>query len=375
MKVIRFFACLTVLSALACAQSASESQESASPAAEAPAKAAAPASEKAKVSSSGENLHLTIMKTVVSPTETTNGIGDRQCDSDGNLYLGTDTAIYPGIRKLNSKGELVASFKPNTNPDVKIYGAGKFFVTSDGEVYQWVGEQDSFSRYALIFKNDGTYKSNIKFDPGFAWTPATIAVFPHGEILMTGQQFAKVNGIAQPAIPFTGIFSTDGRLLKRLDLEGDGQVKDAALASKAPPTAIPSDHTITWGHLASASDGNIYVMRYVSPAAIYAISPGGEVVQKFTVDPGSASLMPQDIRISGNRIAIFFWDLNSHTKIMKVVDLEGHEIATYDDQPSDRKSQPVPLIALGCYAATPEHFTFVSYGENGKIHFQEVEAH
>jgi hypothetical protein len=192
---------------------------------------------------------------------------------------------------------------------------------------------------------------------------------------MTGQQYAKVNDAVLPAIPFTGIFSTDGRLLKRLDLENDGQIKDAALASKAPPTAIPTDHTVTWGHSVAANDGNIYVMRYLSPAPIYAISPGGEVVRQFTVDPGSGGLIPQKMLTSGNRIAIFFTDRSLHERIIKIVDLEGNDIATYDDQKVDGKSEPAPLIALACYTATPEHFTFVSYGENGKIHLQQVEAH
>ncbi len=366
MRLIRLLIPFVALSALCWAQASDTSQKSDAAA----AKPAQPPAEPAPSATNNSNLHLTVVKTVISPSETTNGIGDLQCDDNGNIYLGTDAAAYPGIRKLNSKGELIASFKPDTNPDVTIMGAGHYFVTRDGEVYQSVFAKDEPTRYVLIFKNDGTYKSNIKLEPGFGWIPANVSVFPHGELLMTGQQFAK----ARPSIPVTGIFSAGGQLLKRLDLEGDGPIKEAALANKAPLDALPTDHTITWGKSAVANDGNVYVMRYLSPAMVYAISPGGEVVRSFTVDPGISGAMPVEMRTSGNRIAIFFTQRSTHEKTMKIVDLEGHELATYDDQKTDGKNKPAPLIAFACYTATPERFTFVTYGEQGKIHLQEVEA-
>ena len=366
MRFIRLLIPFVALSALCWAQASDTSQKSDTAA----AKLAQPPAEPTPSATNNGNLHLTVVKTVIAPSETTNGIGDLQCDGNGNIYLGTDAAAYPGIRKLNSKGELIASFKPDTNPDVTIMGAGHYFVTRDGEVYQSVFAKDEPTSYVLIFKNDGSYKSNIKLEPGFGWIPANVSVFPHGELLMTGQQFTK----GRPSIPVTGIFSADGRLLKRLDLEGDGPIKEAALASKAPLDALPTDHTITWGKSAVANDGNVYVMRYLSPAMVYAISPGGEVVRSFTVDPGISGAMPVEMRISGNRIAIFFTLRSTHEKTMKIVDLEGHELATYDDQKIDTKNKPAPLIAFACYAATPERFTFVTYGEQGKIHLQEVEA-
>src|ERR1700761_5737649 len=100
-----------------------------------------PASEEAIPVKNNNQLHLTAINIIVAPSEVASGLGGGglQCDGDGNLYLESDSAKYPGIRKLNSKGELVAFFKPDTNPDVKVEFAGDFFVTSDGEVYQWVG--------------------------------------------------------------------------------------------------------------------------------------------------------------------------------------------------------------------------------------------
>jgi hypothetical protein len=142
-------------------------------------------------------------------------------------------------------------------------------VTPEGELYLWVGSSIEITRYVLIFKPDGSYKSRIKLQPGFPWIPASIAVFANGSLLMTGQEF--VHGKDSAREPFTGIFSSDGNLMKRLSLADDDPTNNRAVA---------------WGQMAAAKDGNIYVTRWLSPAILYAVSPGGEVVRRITVDPG-----------------------------------------------------------------------------------------
>src|ERR1700744_4505097 len=154
MKFTRLFVPLIIFAGICTAQSADNSEKKSEAIA---TRATQPPS--AEIS----NLRLTIMKTVISP-ELINGIAERGCDEDGNVYLGSDSAIQPAIRKFNANGELVATFKPDTIPDVKFGFAGHFFVAPDGELYQLVGAKDSFNRYVLIFKNDGSFKSSIKLD-------------------------------------------------------------------------------------------------------------------------------------------------------------------------------------------------------------------
>lgn len=69
-------------------------------------------------------LHLTPVETVAAPSEVATNFSDLTCDSDGTTYFGSETAGIAGIRKLNRKGELVAVYQPDANPDVKVLGAG-----------------------------------------------------------------------------------------------------------------------------------------------------------------------------------------------------------------------------------------------------------
>jgi hypothetical protein len=192
-------------------------------------------------------LHLTPIKTIAT-SEATTGFGEIGCDGDGNLYLGADSPAFPGITKINSKGELAALFKADLNPDVPVEFGEDFFVAQDGEVYMWVGAKEKMERYVLIFKSDGSYKSNVKLQTGFPWMPANISVFPHGEILMIGQEYVK--GPNQPMLPFTAIFSSDGKMLKELELDDDAQINDMAASHDAhivSSTNPSSNRAVAWG--------------------------------------------------------------------------------------------------------------------------------
>ena len=86
------------------------------------------------------------------------------------------------------------------------------------------------------------------------------------------------------------------------------------------------------GRAEAGDDRNIYVMRKTSPAIVYAISPGGEVLRRFTVDPGDTSYSPFVMQVAGGRIAILFLEPQTQKEIINVPDLEGHELATYAGQ-------------------------------------------
>jgi hypothetical protein len=181
--------------------------------------------------------------------------------------------------------------------------------------------------------------------------------------------------------PFTGIFSADGQLLKELDLEDD-KVIDGMALSRDPRVVSSlnplSNRAVSWGKMQAARDGNIYVMRWLSPTVFYAVAPDGKVVRRFTVDSGRDDLMPMEMHISDDRIAVLFVQRETHEKLMQVIDLEGHELATYDyDKPADggSKSNVAHLgLAFACYSAKPERFTFLTTTDDHRIQLQLAEG-
>jgi hypothetical protein len=135
-----------------------------------------------------------------------------------------------------------------------------------------------------------------------------------------------------------------------------------------------SNRAVAWGRVTPAKDGNIYLMRWLSSPIFYAISPGGEIVRHFTVDPGSQDWTPVNMHISGNRIAVLFRKSQTNAKVMKIVDLEGHELATYDELWSDGRPTFGPLgFAYACYSSQPERFTFLITDDKYRIELKQVE--
>jgi hypothetical protein len=323
-----------------------------------------------------EAPHLTVVETITSPTETVSGFARISCDEDGNIFLGLDGPSAPAIRKLNTKGELKTLFQPYGNPDIDILGLGNYAVTTDGELYLFASPKDGKPWWdILVFKSDGSYKTTIKLDPGFGWTPASLAVFANGNILVTGQKVFRDQSRMQE--PFTAIFRSDGRLLKTIDPEDDSHLHELGKSGPSNSSLVPtSNRAVSWGIMRPARDGNIYVMRALSPAIIYAISPSGEVVRRFTVDPDDASMLPYQMLISGNKVSVLFMNRDSFDAVMKIEDLEGKEISTYSISRAEEKRKPNYGVSIvyGCYAASPEHFTFLRNNDKMRLQLLKVEA-
>ena len=284
------------------------------------------------------------------------------CDADGNFYLRNDVDLHSPIHKLSLKGEKKADFLPASSIDLpnlppELAHADKFWVTDDGELYLEVmvswNEHDF-----LLFGKDGTYKSKVELDNAALWHVSTFAVFPSGEFLITGDMWQKLE---QNYAPFTAIFSSRGTFLKKLSLEDDEKIyqytvnKDSDFVNQ-----YGKNRAIDKGEMKAAADGNIYLMRWLSPAVIYAISPGGEVVRRFTVSPDQSGMMPSNMRVAGDTIAIEFRNSATKKHVIKVVDLEGRERASYDFPVLDGK----PLWVSVCYLENPERFVFLDQAKD-----------
>lgn len=279
-----------------------------------------------------------------------------RCDADGNLYLRTDPSGAGAIRKLDSKGEKVAILRPSSS-NIKVNRPLSFAIAADGDVYQLISALE-VTRYVFVYNKDGGVKSEIKLQPGFPFFPKHIAVFSNGDMLISGMKYDEDRRAAM--WPFTGIFAPDGTLRRELDLKDDQKIHDMA-ASGDPKVTLPempsANRAISGGAAETGLDGNVYLMRKLSPAIIYAISPGGSV-RRFEVDPGQPDFLPTNMHVGGDRIAVLFWEPQTHDEILKVVDLHGRKIATYNEAAEKGGGHALGLAFI-CYAQNPERFTFL----------------
>jgi len=216
-----------------------------------------------------------------------------------------------GIRKLSPKGQRVATFTSTSAPELQVSLAAYFALGADGNVYQLAYLRDKFDRAILIYNKDGSYRAGIKLEtPRGAkdWFPEQIAAFPSGDLLIAGTVPEPNSAVRAP---FTGIFDQNGTLKREISLADDAELQK--MAESGDPRVIAPGHessnrAIDSGHAEPAEDGNIYIMRRLTPTILYAVSPGGEVVRRFTVNPGDADFTPILIHIAGNRIALEFWN-------------------------------------------------------------------
>jgi len=323
----------------------------------------------------GVSQKLALTDTVVVKSELAEGFVDPlKCDGSGNFYLMTSVDANSGIRKLNAKGDRLAVFVANSASDVDVLVATFFSVTPDGDVYQLAFLRKSKDRVVLVFNKDGTYKTHIKLDTDFTWIPSEVAAFPSGDFLVTGLRNNPDRDV-NVKLPFTAIFSSSGNMKKQISLQDDKLIEDLASSGDShvvPPTHPLGNVAVEGGQMEAGEDGNIYLMRRMSPAIFYAISPGGEVVKRFFVDAGSADLSPIAMHLSGTRIAILFRNPQTREQIIKVVDLSGKKVATYDDQHINGKG--MLGSAFACYATNPaERFFFLFTADDGYLGFRIAE--
>ncbi len=311
---------------------------------------------------------LQITKTVPSTDVARDFAMPLQCDADGNVYLRSDSDGFPAIHKITPKGERTATFVASSCSDIKVRHTGQSFVAPDGRVYQVAFPVDQ-QPYVLIFDDDGTCHSKIKLDTPFSFMPYQLVVFPsRGNMLISGTRWRPQS---KQYVPYTALFSSSGTILKDVDLESDPEKpKDAT--GKAHPEDAPAElHSVSGGAMLLAGDNNVYLIRKEAAPTIYAISEGGSVTLSFRVDSGDPNLLADGMQITGNRIAILFGGPNGSRALIKVVDLEGKQLAQYD-VPTRNGRITLPLT-LACYSYPPEAFTFLSTTKDDKLVLETVE--
>ncbi len=314
---------------------------------------------------------LQITKTVPSSDIAISFVTPLQCDADGNVYSRSDSDGFPSIHKLSPKGELTASFVPSSCSDIKVQRTGEFSVAPDGRVYQLAFAPDYPLRYVLIFDDDGTCHSKIKLDTPFSLMPYQLVTFPSGNMLISGTRWrAQMKRYAR----YTALFSSSGTILKEVDFESDptaptGEAADGSVSE----TEQEQNHSLARGAMLLAADNNAYLMRSGPVATIYALSEGGSVLRRFRVDSGDSDMVAVGMHIASNRIAVLFESPAASRALIKVVNLEGKQLAQYEAP--TRNGRARLGAAFACYSYPPEDFTFLTNAADNKVVLRTIEPH
>jgi hypothetical protein len=283
------------------------------------------------------------------------------CDEQGRLYVkfdmvGLGMAGSPLLR-LSRNGAVEAKF------DTSKALINRYAVRPDGGVVTVRSERAG--KFIDNFSSDGKFESSVLIEhPTIPFFPSQLAVFPSGEILVSGLQYEAGYRAS------TAIFDRTGRLLKQFALDGDEEIERAVAGDTRAQQRYSS--AIDQSAAIRGDDGLVYLMRATSPVTVYAISADGEVVRKIVVDaPGGKGLPDFGIRVAKNRLAVQFrqaCDTNVHpcrTDRYAVLDATtGKRLADYE---TDKEA----VGTMACFAPDPDRFLIFSQNPLG---FEIVEA-
>jgi hypothetical protein len=258
-------------------------------------------------------------------------VGVPKCDADGNVYFryyDEQKKMKTGVHKVDSKGRKQAIFRLDSDPDFASGpgGLSDFYVSKDGDFY---GLAWKFGGYYIVeFNKGGEVKSKIELDKTLVAT--FVGGLSGGNFLVAGMERGTPEH-PTPTRPFTAIVDANGRIIKRIVAPDDKRIGDAADAGDIDYVSAPGhgNSAVSGGGLMIGSDGNAYLLRATSPPTITVISPGGETLRSFTVNPPDSSVRFSNVHIADNRIALFYWENDSRTALVRLVDYEGQVVGTY----------------------------------------------
>jgi hypothetical protein len=305
-----------------------------------------------------------------------------KCDGDGNLYIrkqAMDRPLLGPVVKIDPKGKRTALFDPAAFSQLALDRADAFSPAPDGGIYQiasrMLASQDGLKQriYVLHFAPDGSASSPILLDADFE--VYTFAAFAEGNFLVSGMRRDALNK-NDHGRNFTAVFSADGRELAQLSFpkaggsgakaEGKSGAKEGSNESRSESrnefrndgeTAAP---TLDLAEAEVGRDGNLYVMRAASPTLIYVIAATGQIMKTLKI-AGPAGAMANGFHVSGNRLALLFWDEANESQMMVIADAQtGRKIASYANSSALGQS-------FACYSADEGVFTFLRLGEGNAL--------
>jgi hypothetical protein len=274
------------------------------------------------------------------------------CDDAGNVYSQPFDPLKGWGADRAPVQEITGAAKPAGRFPVE---GNTFFVRHD-RVYSLAGSKNV--SYVVEFVQDGSVRAQTKLQLDFFVQVFHLAVFKSGEYLVVGLIGTITETAPHLRTPFTAVFAADGQLVKKIYEPEDEDARQRAEGSDPKYFRCCSDsgnEFVAWNaDVAAGSDGNVYLMHGNSPPLIYVISPAGDVVRKFPIDPSDPERVTNSIKFHDGRLAIGFnWLGDLPESLIKVIDLRGNSIADYRVKEGAKDSNPI----LACY--TSDGFTLM----------------
>jgi hypothetical protein len=293
-------------------------------------------------------------------------MSNSKCDSEGNLYIrkfAVDRPMLGPVVKIDPDGKRAAVFDSTVFSQLALNRVDAFSPAFDGGLYQ-IGQSGGVKPriYVLHYSSDGSAASPVHLDADLE--VYTFAAFADGNFLVSGVhrdlQKDDVQNKYARGRNVTAVFSADGRELAELTFAAAAQnLKEARSA-------------LDLADAEAGSDGNLYVMRASSPALVYVIAPSGKIMKTFKVSaPVSGNQRTNSaagFHISGNQLAISFWNEARESQAMVVVDAQtGRQIASYGVSAGLGPS-------FACFSANEGVFTFLKLGEGNALEVTRADA-
>ncbi len=262
------------------------------------------------------------------------------------------------IRKISKQGLPLAIFSFTTTENLGFSGSD-FFVSREGAVYQAIWKPGGAEIFLLEYSKDGAVKKKTKVDspPIF---PYYLGVFPTGEFILAGlrrREKAKEGEELPPRKPFTGLFKSDGTLIKELSLKDDDRIYDAGAQHEDGfvPAGRNREAAFTLASVLEGQDGNLYFWRRTSPTIMYALSPAGDGVKRYEIDIHKTGLFPASIQAHEGQLAVLFKNAGPGDGIIAVAEIDtGRVLQAYHVDPNAG-------AAFACYGPG---FIFLGTREN-----------
>jgi hypothetical protein len=293
-----------------------------------------------------------------------------KCSPDGAAMFVRFIRHSPArsITAITVGGKNTSEFAVSSATDVPGASMIDFAPYGNGAVLLLARQEKKGSpveTYLAIFDKDGQYKSSLKLNfEGMEYPRARqIAPFQTGDFLVTG--FDR-----QDLAPFSALFDSRGRFLKRVKLEGDVRfVADAHRCEKALYEASQEfSGTLETAQLQAGDDGNVYLL-WCSPAGpLYVIDPSGKARKVLLRAPEHGSLITA--KVSHGTIAVEYGlkvgsPSAPRTTVFVVSDTStGERISEY------AKGKDRLGIGFACYE--PTHVTFLGLSTDSRLEVEEA---